>query len=97
MEKQRCEEPEKRREEKKKEERRSEKRKSQKKDDLVARKGGKVANTVFFQRCVIFVAPQGRKAASLNRRVRSDLVRRHCIYRSVGILLSPLQRSCQDL
>ena len=45
MEKQRWEESEKR----SKEERRSEKRKSQKKDDAGARKGRKVANTLFSQ------------------------------------------------
>ena len=45
MEKQRWEESEKR----SKEKRRSEKRKSQKKDDAGARKGRKVANTLFSQ------------------------------------------------
>ena len=49
MEKQRWEEPEKRREEKRKEERRSGKRKSQKTEDAGARKGSKVAKHGVFQ------------------------------------------------
>ena len=68
MEKQRWEESEKR----SKEERRSEKRKSQKKDDAGARKGRKVANTLYSQ---WFVVPEGRKVGSLKRRVRSHLGR----------------------
>ena len=70
-EKQRWEESEKRRR----------KRKSQKKEDPGARKGTKVANTVFFQ---WFVAPEGRKEGSLKRRVRSQLAKwkmKNCIWR----------------
>ena len=53
-------------------ERRSEKRKSEKKEDAGARKGRKVA-----KHCVSqwFVAPEGRKLGSLQRRVRSQLAR----------------------
>ena len=59
------------REKRRAEERRSEKRKSQKKEDADARKGRKVAETLFFQ---WFVAP-GRKVGSLQRRVRSHLAK----------------------
>ena len=52
--------------------RRSEKRKSQKKEDGGARKGRKVAKTLFFQ---CFGAPEGRKVGSVKRRVRSHLAR----------------------
>ena len=51
---------------------RREKRKSKKKEDAGARKGKKLRNTVFFP---WFVAPEGRKAGSLKRGVRSHMVR----------------------
>ena len=60
------------REKRRVEERRSEKRKSQKKGAQMREKLGKSRNTVFFQ---WFVAPEGRKVGSLNRRVRSHLAR----------------------
>ena len=66
-EKQRWEGSEKRRRRKK-----IKKGKSPKKEDPGARKGRKVANTVFFQ---CFVAQEGRKVGSLKRRVRSQLAR----------------------
>ena len=68
MEKQRWEEPERR----KAEERRSEKRKSEKKEDAGARKGRKVAKPCVFQ---WFVAPEGRKVGLLKRRAWSHVVR----------------------
>ena len=67
---------EKRREEKGREGKRRrkklKKRKSQKKEDPGARKGGKVAKTMFFH---WFEAPEGRKVGSLKRRVRCQLAR----------------------
>ena len=51
---------------------REEKRKSKKKEDAGARKGKNLRNTVFFP---WFVAPEGRKAGSLKRGVRSHMVR----------------------
>ena len=68
MEKQRWEEPERRRAE----ERRSEKRKSEKKEDADARKGRKVAKHCVFP---MILAPEGRKVGLLMRQVRSHLAR----------------------
>ena len=50
----------------------SRREKSRRKKIQVREKVAKLRNTVFFQR---FVAPEGRKAGSLKRRVRRHLVR----------------------
>ena len=79
-EKQRWEEPEKRRgEERRGEKRREEKKKEDQKRESLRRKKiqvrekvGKSRNTVFFQ---WFVAPEGRKVSLLKRRVQSHVVR----------------------
>ena len=92
-EKQRWKESEKRRRKKIK------KRKSPKKEDPGARKGRKVANTVFFQ---WFVAQEGRKVGSLKRRVRSQLARwemKNCtpfVARSTFRSQNPQNTPCSD-